>query len=44
MGRAAAQLALTALGAVKADVREEVIRKFEPTLVVRESVARPKSH
>lgn len=44
MGRAAAQLALTALGAFKADAGEEVIRKFEPTLVVRESVARPKSH
>ncbi|MBS3966259.1 MAG: LacI family DNA-binding transcriptional regulator [Truepera sp.] len=44
MGRAAAQLALTALGALKADVGEGVIRKFEPTLVVRESVVRPKSH
>lgn len=36
MGRAAAQLALAALG--EAD-REEVTRKFEPELIVRESVA-----
>jgi LacI family transcriptional regulator len=38
MGRAAAELALAALGA---DDPKEVITKFEPALVTRESVARP---